>query len=622
MKIKEITRKYKGLLIIGLLIGFALLSTGGKLPIFQWWGYGCNSIVSSISKVDFLNYDSTLKKSAWLVNLVNVPAGADCLVIGNNYIKDIEENKQSTSNLYIKTQQVASKCYYPITFYDHPIQKMSYYYDKKFFYAGTDISKEFDKWESQNCVNGYAFMGPLEWEIIGADVLFSCVTLNDVAIGKGEIGTSEYRFASKICVSNGETEDCTTLGTARIGTTKDFIQLSGYIGDIGYAKWTGNLDTGRNCYDFEGYAMTYTTNNEWVGTKEEYIEKYDLYRTNLDSDLLSCVNKPSIDEAINCFKKVKGDGTADSNWVNGLNYYAELSINANPYIRELSSSINNLAKNKYNKYASNLEYNTEFALQYPSFTLTLDADWLGIYRPEGKPKIISCEDIEGSPRADGTIVVKVKNIAQGVGYFKGIISCPSEISIVNTYDEIRDGLPYNQIGTLNFHFKYPAVNQKTTSQCSIQVYDINKPENRDYCYPKITTNPASTCPENWERCLGDALQVCRDNKWITIKYCDAGCRQYTENGIQKAECITKLPPTCGNGICEPEKGETQKNCPEDCGVPSECDYGCEWWDLACKFNELICMISKFFIGVLMYAGLGIGVLVIMWLLWKISTVKH
>ncbi|HDD44259.1 MAG TPA: hypothetical protein ENG63_05300 [Candidatus Desulfofervidus auxilii] len=620
MELREFIEKYKVLLVILAIIGIALYSSGGTFSLFQWWGYGCNSIVGSISKVDFLNYDSTLKKSAWLINLVNVPAGADCLVIGNNYIKDTEENTQARNNLYIKTEQIDSKCYYPVTYYDYPIEKMSLYYEKKFFYAGTDIDSEFEKWKDTNCANGYAFMGPTEWKIVGADVLFSCVTLNDVAIGKGNIGTAEYRFASKICVSNGEEEECAVLGTAQIGTETEFVQLSDYIGDVGFAKWMGNLATGKQCFDFEGYSLVYTTNNEWVGTKEEYIEKYDYYRSNLIANLNNCLSKESIDEAVTCLKKVKGDGTAESQWHHGLNYYADLIVYANPYIKELNTPINNLIKNKNDKYSSSLEYDTEFAIQYPSFSLTLDADWVGIYRPEGKPKIISCEDVEGSPREDGMIVVKVKNVADGVGYFAGTINCPPEISLDNTFDEIENGLAKNEQGTLTFYFKYPAVNQKTQSKCSVVVYDKNKPENRDYCYPTITTNPASMCPEGWMRCLGNAVQVCKSNKWITLKYCDAGCRQYMEDSIQKAECISKPVPSCGNGICEPEKGETPQTCPEDCGYP-ECDYGCEWWDIACKFSEFMCKASKFLSGIIMFAGFGIGVLIIIWLVFKIISKK-
>jgi len=608
MELKDFIEKYKVLLIILAIIVVALSSSGGTFSLFQWWGYGCNSIVSSISKVDFLNYDSTLRKSAWLINLVNVPAGADCLVIGSDYIKDTEENTQAKNNLYIKTEQVDSKCYYPVTFYDHPIEKMGLYYEKKFFLVGADVESEFEKWKDTYCANGYAFMGPTEWKVIGADVLFSCVTLDEVAIGEGKIGTAEYRFASKICVSNGKEEECAVLGTAQIGTGGEFVQLSDYIGDIGFAKWMGNLVTGKQCFDFEGYSLVYTTNNEWVGTEEEYINEYDHYRREWSSNLESCFSSSSIDKTIECLE----------NLTKTLNYWADVVVRANPYIEELNTLLNDLIKNKNDKYSSSLEYDTEFAIQYPSFSLTIDADWVGVYRPEGKPKIISCEDVEGSPREDGAIIVKVKNVAEGIGYFVGTITCPPEISLDNTFDEVE--LKENEQGELKFYFKYPAVNQKTQSKCSVVVYDRNNPENRDYCYPTITTNPASVCPEGWMRCLGNAVQVCKSNKWITLKYCDIGCREYMEDNIQKAECISKPVPSCGNGICEPEKGENPQTCPEDCGRP-ECDFGCEWWDIACKFREFMCKVQRFAWGILMFAGFGIGVLIIIWLVFKIISKK-
>jgi hypothetical protein len=187
--------------------------------------------------------------------------------------------------------------------------------------------------------------------------------------------------------------------------------------------------------------------------------------------------------------------------------------------------------------------------QYPSFTLKIDAEWVGIFLPVGKPQIVSVESDCFSTGASGKVTAVIKNAGTLDASFDiGMICDKSFSPFALSAQKFKAG----ESKSIDI-FMTAYSGSKEEGKCTLTVKDSSRPtiqastDNINVC-----VRTAITCqPENSQRCIGDSREVCtKENdvlRWATIEQCQYGCEQ-----------TTKYETQCGVGF----KCVTDSQCPE------------------------------------------------------------
>jgi len=220
--------------------------------------------------------------------------------------------------------------------------------------------------------------------------------------------------------------------------------------------------------------------------------------------------------------------------------------------------------------------------QYPTFTIDLNAEDVGIVKLSGDPDVFNCESgFSFNSNELGGASFSVKNKGSGSGTFKASLENCDGIS-----GSIIGG---NSLGTFDsgetqsFKAMLQGQTEKTNGEsvsCKIKIYDVNKPSNSDTCTVKGTLeyNPGGICsPTGKLRCSENMenLQICEDGDYIFEDNCKHGCT-YGQDG--EALCKTS------------EDGDG--------------DGECAWYDVVCLAKSALSGFFSFF-TILTWAIVGI-----------------
>lgn len=621
-------------ILIILLIGGLLLFSNGNQHTFNQGEY-CSSMLSSISKVDYVNYDNDLKQASWLIDFTVTPHGGQCVrtTIPQTEFVDEQENVKGQDSVELKIEQLSSFCEYDVNHDTSktPLYKAVPYYETKWYgiwVSDAEIEKDLNSFDIANNCNRFAFSGPCErtydWGVLGHNCLFTCIKFNKAA-DLGMVKTPRYTFATKFTLGD---QPPVVLGTSTLESeagTMDGGMISGSIGDVGFIRWKGNVHSGDTC-DSLGhryYGVYPTTTSKWEIKQDVGNAKYSYYYNkykDLYSKIASIVNTASLIGTEGIIERTKSE-------MGGIDREVQYLNNAVDTVLRLPSTcleygyidLNTLLEDRDDRQHSTFKISSLKELYYPEFTLKLDAEWVGIYEPHGIPRITNCPDYTGAEFSSGTMSLDIKNIAEEYGYFAGRMVCPTATTTTPDTIQVAPGDTRN----MRFDFNLGHMVTDFEETCTVLVYDINDPSQSDRCTPTISTTAIERCITGEERCLGlYERQSCSNNQWFTQERCEFGCEPYVEYGLSKARCKSSIVPIrCGNKVCEPQYGENIVTCPIDCLSSDRCNYGCADWDFQCKFNEMTCKMQASIVGLALYLGLFAVIILLFYLFVKFYVIK-
>jgi len=507
------------MIIIGALLLFASLT-------FAW-------ATLSVSNVHFVSNDPKLNDDAWLLTVVE--DGASEFAIGYLNPTDATKftgDKKTKYPLKIEINNTKEKCVYGIWKQNEWIYHMQMEV-RGFWEAPLG-------WEEEcKAKEGFVY-----YKTPSGSTSHYCFWKTKTA-HYGSISTPTLDFSSDIILTR--TKD--GVEETKKGTLTNFAAKSLDIYDdnnsvLMHADWTGSLTSGQQCpiaSEQKRSAVFYNANWQII----DY-NAYDTYKNYDEAGFVDCV--ATSDDEEGC-----------------VNTYNTLAYNA----------LQPAEFNLYGPYGNKLRTATtsgtldtgavtmvlDRLIQYPVISMRIKASWLGVFLPVTEPKITSVSAERFKTGEIGYIVAKIENKGTVKGSVDIWADCSGYFQMYGT--TITKPIYPNHEITVNIPIQYigPMTTGTVCGTCRVYAVDTENTEKQDSTEVSVLAEAIITCTPDEKRCNGNILEQCNKagNGWFVLETCPWGCG-YKDG---QAMCNPK-PGTCGNGVCQPDLGETPENCPQDC----------------------------------------------------------
>jgi len=409
------------------------------------------------------------------------------------------------------------------------------------------------------------FSSPI-WESLSENDYCYCAYDSETGIN-GEFSVSEsFRWNAVIDIG---------------GQSLDMNQntLSGKVGDIAFVKWSGNLLSNDNLGSITGrQAYKPYSDNQWkmidYGTQSDLNNKYISHRQSLincDGIVSGC--KSEIESSMGFNSEFDSKTSSKlSTWISGNSIVEGAVIYNNQMIVDLKS-----------------------AVVYPTFTLDIDAESVGIFISQGQPQVTCPSNIPkiiSGQTYDAQI--SVKNIGSESGSFTYYLIC-------NKGSQSIQPSPPQTISTgatksLTSRLGLTVQEGIDTSSCVFTARDINSLK-EDSCSFSYQSEHQSQCTLGTKSCeLGNTqLWTCKSDGGYDKQNCNYGCEAFESS----FRCILQAKEICNDGIDNDGNGLIDKDDPQ-------CQIGkCAWYDIPCKLKGIFAGISSFF-DVIKYILVAVG----------------
>ena len=316
-------------------------------------------------------------------------------------------------------------------------------------------------------------------------------------------------------------------------------KTQGYLGDIAYGVWQGNLNTGLQCDSQSPYLAAYVDGKWRVISSSKYVE----YKSRFGG-LEEEANEPLTldhDEAYKIRDK--------------YNSYAEDALRSISFGRMENEG--KLDSGRVVKVAKD-------PVAQPVITLYIKADKLGIVTPRPLPKIVSTDSECFRTGEYGSISVTVKNTGKEGGPITVRGECQSPFKIRNSVEK------YVEAGkTAVFNLEIGAdVSTKTLAACVVKAETAEK-----------ASEGGSTPPSTVEACA-DPQRECTPNTYSCT----------TEKGLNvikkcSSEGVYSIYKRCGEGEYCDLSGKTPECRDKDESPANQDDDECGMFDFGCKLKK-------------------------------------
>lgn len=454
----------------------------------------------ALSPVDFISNDADVNGKAFLVNIVADGSGESLSGTLNTFTL---EGQQTTKPLQVSLIDNFEQCEYPI------INK--YEYVKEFVI----VPKPYTVLSCDSACQS-------EGAIFNYIPSFSTTCLCVVPQAKAVIGTISdptLKFKTTFRVNNNDInyqKQLTNVG----GVSSSYIGVDGNR-DV-FVKWTGNMDTGRNCPTASGNNVGAIYNANAGGWKI------------VSSSLLNN-NKVDYDTAVQCFNNINANG-------------AQSYTNAKAYLDQCIA----IHQSKVNKMTSTVEFkdvggtsavtvgavdsgkiDLEITnpIQFPTFQMKIKADKLGVVVPVGSPKINAISSQEFYTGGIGNIAVQVRNDGSAQSNFDIFATC--DAGFKQSSINVRGQLAPQGIRDFYLPITGATVADFQNGICTVTVKDLNS-LNSDTETVSVKVNSLKFCSSNELSCD----QMTKDQI-----QCNSAGTGWTIVEKQSKEC-GYVPPVC------------------------------------------------------------------------------
>ena len=507
-------KKYTILFILLLLVIFV----GGFFLFERGTGISGTSVLS-LSQVDLESSYSNLDGKVWVYTFTQGGLGQQAkFTVSPDKASQEHSGKESPENQFtFSVNYDKQQCEYPTKIHSY---STSYHdgqiYDVKLVEYGRAFSCDTSTSKLEQECAGWTpllFYSDSGFKT-GCNVI--CGLRRTGQVGRLENPQINSEFTITVS-SDTRGDDGKTSYSTSFSTTKN---TKGEVGEHTYIIWNGNLNTGKQCKDQNPYLPIYR-NGKWQLVSSN---AYDDYSDSLD-DLIS---------------NTKSDEDA------------EFKINA--IKSQMNKALNSISLGSFDNEQS--QTNALFILDVenqdlvkPVITAYVEADWIGIKTPIGKPKIVSVDAPTFRSSSDGQVKVSVKNIGDDLGTFTIYGECSD--SSIDVYDSKEISVSVGQTQTVYLGVT-SQVSKKTDFDCKIIAQGTQYEDRESF---DITVDIAGKeCEPNEKTCNPDGnIYKCNldGTKRELYESCSNGCTNDEYGQPYCEEDSPPPPPPPDDNECKP-----------------------------------------------------------------------
>lgn len=450
-----------------LILVFSIYLIGSGTGFFATLG-GFSTL--SLDRVSYTSNDPTLNKDAFLMTISQTGQGeyAQGTISASN-LKSTDGT--ATKDITIRSRIEDYRCQYPIQTQTEKI------YD----YTIVDTCGKLDVFCTFSFRNNCLERGS-DYYQDSSSTQYYCIQKTVIAT-KGLIGDSFFNFKTTFNVNIGGVNEPVVL-------TPQKTSAMSSDGKVNVA-WTGNTVSGQDCPEPDNNDIGIVRhNNIWKTIDKSNIDRYTIsHKTRLDT----------------CFNNAVGTQGANVCILN-VNLEAESSLANKKFTFANVDAVTTTNAANYGISGDGaLLLNLDRLLQFPQYTLIVDADSLGIVKPVGTPKIISATGSTLMTGQTGQISVDVKNIGTGTGSFALTANCNSPFSYIGSavYTTLQPSETDNKLLPIRGE-----CNSDRSASCLVTLYDRNNPTKKDTKTVSMGCTPISICNTGALRCFGETEQKC------------------------------------------------------------------------------------------------------------------
>lgn len=200
-----------------------------------------------------------------------------------------------------------------------------------------------------------------------------------------------------------------------------------------------------------------------------------------------------------------------------------------------------------------LDFDSDVQLTQPVVTWWIRADWLGIERLVGSPKILSVDSNEFGKDEQGQIRIRVRNDGADATFKASLQNCNNfDQQFVGNEQSFSSG----ETDYMVIFIDPGSVNSDLSESCTVRVYDTNYPEQQDVASVGLTYKATRVCTANTYSVEGDDIFKCDSeglSKSIVLSCTGDSTATYTGSGnFGGYECVveddgTPTPTDDGDG---------------------------------------------------------------------------
>jgi len=527
----KIGRQFWAVLFI--LAFVTILTVGEQTDMFSVLG-GWSTL--SLDRVSYVSNDPTLNKDAFLLTISQTGQGE--YASGTVYASNMQSLEgTATNDITIKSRIEDYRCQYPI----------NYMTEKIYDYTIVDTCGKWDLFCSIGFYDRCIARGN-DYYVDDSQEQSYCIQKTVIAT-KGLIGDAFFNFKTTFDINiGGLTESVVLTPTKTSAMSSD--------GRVNVA-WTGNTVSGMNCPDPDRNDIGIVRyQNAWRTTDLSNLEYYSMtHKTQLDTCFNNARNEQDATICIMNANLAARSALAEKKFT-----FASVDAQTTAHPEAYGITGDGAVILSLNKL-----------LQFPQYTLIVDADTLNIVKPVGMPKIVSAKGSTLMTGQTGHISTTIKNVGTGTGSFAVSVACDSPFSYTGSAYYLT--LEPQEIDSRLLPIKGEC-NSDISKTCTVTVYDRNNPSKRDTRTVSMGCSPIVICSTGEIRCLGEIEQKCI-----------AGTH-WENTGTDNCRDIPSPPATCqvdadcddGNFLTL-DKCEGIKIAGIDTGVDKKCTHKDMTWGL-------------------------------------------
>jgi len=376
-----------------------------------------------------------------------------------------------------------------------------------------------------------------------------CVKLNEKIgtiaqpIDKRIIAESDWKVQA-----SGKSAETKTISNSEAGSGR-----STKIGNNVYVQWQGNLGTGEDCPDVSNLIGVHD-NSFSGGWRLASRNKYNTYNSYLTNGI-------KLD--------IKNYGETSNK-----DYFQSLfRTNSNKIIRDVTTEEAGFSYSVLDSSVLSGKIKIDLGRQivFPLFRLIIDADYLEINIPVGKPQIYSVSDVEFTEGLAGQLEAVVKNVGSEKGGFTArVMDCDSGFSSSTSPAGVTLNPGESQTLQFNIIGSTTAEAGKVSGRCTLELKESTSGETATRSF-SITMTQLLQCDPLSKACgfneagqdvikqcntagtKYDIIEICRENEECVLTLSGAICREkgiYTDFGECEG-CWGWLRSKVQPGYCKP-----------------------------------------------------------------------